>query len=284
MCTRVPRRMAGLLAGLAIGLLAVWPSAAAPEGRVFDQAGLLAADEVTALETAIADTQAQTGYDLVVVTADDTGDKTPHAYADDYFDDHGFGTGTQLSGAILLIDMQHRQAVISAFGGAADCMPNARIERALDAVTPYLSDADYPGAARAFLAQVAAYAAAGVPDGEPAVGGTPVQPDSPPRPVGLSWSDLPVALFGGAFVGLIALLVVYFRYRKRGAKGYQYPYQQKARVRPTQNQDVFLHKRVTTRTIPRNDDHTSSGSRGGGGSSHSSSGGGRSHSSGSRGF
>ena len=51
---------------------------------------------------------------------------------DDFYDEHDFGIGSRRSGALLLIDMDNREAYISTKGYAITLYSDARIEAMLD--------------------------------------------------------------------------------------------------------------------------------------------------------
>ena len=63
----------------------------------------------------------------------------------------GFGTGSDHSGILFLIDMDNRELYISTNGQMIRYMTDSRINDVLDDVYNYAADADYYGAAAAFL-------------------------------------------------------------------------------------------------------------------------------------
>jgi uncharacterized protein len=60
------------------------------QNRVFDNAGLLSADEKSGLEGLLAQVASSFNFDLVIVTERDIGGASPMDYADDFFDYNGF--------------------------------------------------------------------------------------------------------------------------------------------------------------------------------------------------
>ena len=74
---------------------------AANRRRVYDDADLFTVQQETALEEKISQVKEQAALDLVIVTALSTGNKDAQAYADDFFDDGGFGMGDDNSGVLL---------------------------------------------------------------------------------------------------------------------------------------------------------------------------------------
>ncbi|MDR1560450.1 MAG: TPM domain-containing protein, partial [Clostridiales bacterium] len=59
--------------------------------RVYDGAGLLSAEQIGELKSAINNIIDEYNFDVVIVTVNSLDGKTPEAYADDYFDYNGFG-------------------------------------------------------------------------------------------------------------------------------------------------------------------------------------------------
>lgn len=134
--------------GAAAGLA---PGEAAQEGRyVYDQADLLENDQ--ALEEEIQALRSQLQIDIVLVTTDDTEGLTPRQYADDFYDYNNFGYDEPRGdGVLMLIDMDHREVYISTCGKAIWYFTDERIDLALDAIAPKLTDGEYDEACETFL-------------------------------------------------------------------------------------------------------------------------------------
>lgn len=138
----------------------------AAQQRVFDDAGLFSPAESTALEQSIAAATENTKLDLVVVTITDNQGKTSRAYADDFYDENGFGYGESEDGVLFLINMADREVYISTTGIAIRYLTDQRIDRILDRVYPYLSEGRYKDGAIAFLDQVEYYVQQGIPSNQ----------------------------------------------------------------------------------------------------------------------
>ena len=138
----------------------------AQEQRVFDEADLFTPAQEQALEEDVAALRAQMQMDVVIVTAADAQGKSARAYADDYYDDNGFGVGEDHDGVLLLIDMDNREAYISTCGAMIDLLTDGRIDAILDGVVLRLQEQDYAGAAQAFLARTQSYFEAGAVSGQ----------------------------------------------------------------------------------------------------------------------
>jgi uncharacterized protein len=160
-------KLAAFLLPAAVFLLLTASTAISPgEARVYDQAALFSDQEEAQLELAISEIRAELFLDPVIVTVADTGGKRSREYADDFYDDGGFGIGAERDGLLLLINMESREVYISTSGTAIDIFTDARIESILDALTPALSEAAYYRAGAVFLDEVSAYGRAGIPEGQ----------------------------------------------------------------------------------------------------------------------
>lgn len=124
----------------------------APAGRrVFDAAGLFSVEQYSALNTRALALINKYKQDVVIVTTKDAAGKNAMAYADDYFDENGFGIGPDFDGLLLLIDMDNREIHISTTGKSIRIFSNAKIERMLDHIYAPVSRNDFAGGASAFL-------------------------------------------------------------------------------------------------------------------------------------
>lgn len=84
--------------------------------RLVDQADLLGPEEESALRQKLDQISEALQFDVVIVTAQHIGTRTPMEFADDYFDYNGFGYGKNYDGVCLLISMAERDWWISTCG------------------------------------------------------------------------------------------------------------------------------------------------------------------------
>ena len=84
--------------------------------RLVDQADLLPAADETDLRQKLDAISEELQFDVVLVTADQIGSRTPMEFADDYFDYNGFGYGDSHDGVCFLISMAERDWWISTCG------------------------------------------------------------------------------------------------------------------------------------------------------------------------
>lgn len=245
------------------------PALAAPQERVFDQAGLFTPSEAERLTTLVDQVKESTHMDIVLVTTNDAQGKSAREYADDYYEGNDFGQGSRKSGALFLIDMDNREIYLSTCGDMIDYLTDARIDRILDDAFSHMTDGDYAGAATAALKGIEKYVGQGIPDGAYRYD---TETGKITRYRSIKPIEICIALAAALLAAIIPCFVIVGRYRKH-AQDYAYPYREKGKLTLTQKQDVFLHQTVTRHRID-----TSSGGHGGssgsGGSSthHSSSG------------
>ena len=76
--------------------------------RVVDDADLLTENEEKSLENQIKAITDEYDFDVVLVTADTLGGKSPMEYADDYYDYNGYGANKDCDGVLLLVSMEDR--------------------------------------------------------------------------------------------------------------------------------------------------------------------------------
>lgn len=111
--------------------------------KVVDQADLLTNSQITDLEAQaqlLADTYQM---DVVILTVPTLNGQSPQDFADDYFDNNGYGIGDEYSGVLLLLSMEYRDWAVSTCGNAISALTDADIDTVVYAALPYLSDGDY---------------------------------------------------------------------------------------------------------------------------------------------
>lgn len=112
-------------------------SAASP--RLADDAGLLSGTEYAAIEKQLDKLSTQYGLDVVIVTTNSTGSRTPMEYADDYFDYNDYAP----DGVLLLVSMEAGDWWISTTGYGITAFTDAGIKYIGNQVVPYLSDGKF---------------------------------------------------------------------------------------------------------------------------------------------
>lgn len=275
---------------LLLVLLAVsvpWTAALAQEQRVYDMAGLYSADEVETLEAHLAEAREELGTDIVIATTDDAQGKSAKLYAADFYDEMGFGRGSDHSGVILLIDMENREAAVVTTGGMIDVLTDQRIEDILDDVFEGLGDGDFMLAAENYIRALERWVPQGVPEDHYRYD-TETGEITVPKIHFLSAAEVAVAAVLALAAGSLSCLFVYRRYKMKAGGRDRYDYRDRTVMQLSANDDRFLGRAVTTRYIPPPPPSNGGGSGGGfsssGGSSTFSGSSGTSHGGGSRSF
>lgn len=137
----------------------ILPAAAADWPLVCDEADLLTESEEAALLSRLESLSKAVGMDVVVVTVNSTEGLTPMAFADDFYDDMGYGQGANRDGVLLLISMEDNDWWISTCGYAITVFTDAGIEYIGKQVTPHISDGEYAAAFEEFAVQCEAFVA-----------------------------------------------------------------------------------------------------------------------------
>ena len=244
-------------------ILSGFQTVLAVENRVFDDAKLFSADEITQLNDKIAALTSELSQDFVVVTTNDTQGSTSQEYADDYYDEHGFGIGENKTGVLFLIDMDNRKVYISTCGEMIDYLTDARINIMLSDAVAHLKKKEYYSAADGFLSKAQSYVISGIPDDQYRQDVS--DPDYPagetgaekPNPVAVVIISVVIALA----VGAVCCGIIAAKYNM-SFSAYQYPFRQKSQIQLTCVEDRFRNQTLTHHHI---DPPNSGGSHGGGG-------------------
>lgn len=123
------------------------PAAAVHAARLIDEADLLTPEEETQLTRKLDEISQRQQFDVVVLTVDSLRGKEPQAFADDYYDENGYGFGENRDGTLLLLSMEERDYAVSTTGYGTTALTDHGLDLIMGEVLPYLGDGDY---ARAF--------------------------------------------------------------------------------------------------------------------------------------
>ncbi len=263
-----------LISVLLLCLCMILPfSAKAEEQHVYDQAGLFTEEQIQSMEQQLSQLSDRYNMGFAVVTTNNAYGMSAADYSRDFFDSNGVGYGSDLRGAMFLIDMDNREEYFAASGAAYDLIGQGEIDGLLDEAYPYLTEGDYYGAAQVFVARVDSYYAEAVSSGayDPVTGEADIR----------FTIDVGRALLMGGIGLAVGALVAFFicwrivrRYKMQTVES-AYPFREKSRVHLTQSEDVFLNRAVTSRVIQSSSSGGGSHSSRSSGSSRSFGGGGR---------
>lgn len=259
--------------------------------RLFDEAGLLSEKEQENIEDSIAACRKKTGMDVVAVTAYHDGRRSAMEYADDYYDQNGFGTGRKKSGVLVLLYMDAPgrsggECWISTSGKMIRILTDKRIDKIQDDMTDYLAYWDYYGALLTFTDDIKYYVDKGIQAGQ-------YNYDTETGEISIyrsiRWYEAAFAVIAPALIAGSVCIGVKSRYSMkqsdRDRANSLLAYRADANFRFDNTQDRLLNKFVTSIPIPRSS--SGPGGSGGGSSGRSSthrSSGGSSHGGGGRRF
>lgn len=253
---------------------------------VADFADLLTDEEETYLEEKAEGIVNQYDMDVVILTVESTFGENIRDFADDFYDENGYGVGSDYSGVLFMLAMDTREWYISTCGDGIYAVTDYGVQSLFSSVAGYLSNDAYFNAFDRYLDELSSYyeafsrddpmdGYAGDYEGpgtyEPDYSGDIIYYEKPPRS---TVSILLVSLVIGLTVGGIALLIMRsgMKTAKQQSGAAQYL---NSDVRITKAHHHYLYSR-TTRTA-KSEYNGGGGGRGGGGSHVHSSSGGRSH-------
>lgn len=225
---------------------------------VVDNAGLLSAEDKNTLEQALDGLREKHSFDIVVVTTNTLQGKTPMAYADDFFDYEGYGTGANRDGILLLISMEDRDWWISTSGYGITAFTDAGMDYMEEEFLPYLSDGDYAGAFQSF-ADLCDEFLTEAREGKPFDTG-----HMPYRPLGIM--SIGVSFLAGLILALIIAGIMRGKLKTVHNQTAATDYLKSGSFRLHDSRDIFLYSNVRRVARPKE----SSGG-GGGSTTHTSS-------------
>ena len=160
------KRLVTFILSLLLAISMALPAfAEAEDRRLYDFAGLLSEEDNAAVEQELAQVSEKIGMDVIVLTSANKGGKTLREYADDFYDEGGFGTGKERSGIVILIDMEDRTVYMSTCGKAIDYYNDDRIYAITDGddqLYDYLAAGNYRKAVERIAANAVYYYERGV--------------------------------------------------------------------------------------------------------------------------
>lgn len=238
----------------------VYAHAAAPV--IADNSSLLTYEEAQKLEELVETVSDRWEIDIVILTTDSLEGKSAMAYADDYYDDHGYAD----DGVLLLVSMTEREWWISTCG---KCIWAIDADQLGSRFVPYLSSGNYYDAFTAFLegCDIAMEADNDRTDTDIWIPDMQIQGGYPsatakPQPA----ISLGMCIVIGAVIGLVAVLVMKGQLKSVRAQSGADSYVRTGSLQLSHRSDMFLYQNTTRRAKPQNNNH--SGSHGGGGGIH----------------
>ena len=239
------KRLFSVLLVLSLVFLLTVSASAAQMPRLVDSADLLSADQEADLLARLDQVSGELQVDVVIVTMDSCGGYDPDDVVEAYYDDYGFGYGTNRDGVVLLLSMAERDWRILSNGFAADAITLNDIDRIGDSIVGDLSGGDYYEAFMTYATMCK-------------------QEIEDERQFDFDLS-LGISIFIGLVVALIAVEVMRGGHRsvrsQTGASEYAVP----GGLKVTHSNDLFLYRNVNRVHRPKETSSCSSFRGGGGG-------------------
>jgi uncharacterized protein len=242
------------------------PVCAAGLPLVVDDAALLSADEESALSAEAQRLSDAYQMDVVILTAQRLGGKTPRDYAADYFDYNGYGRGPSHDGVMLMLSMEDRDWFILTTGRGINAVTDYGVDVISDDIVPSFSEGDYANGFARFLHDVDVFLKQ-FQTGRPYDVDKRVQLRSPfERATGIA---VYLAIAAAVIAGIV-LVIMILGMKTARPKPNATEYVKDGSLNITRSQDIYLYHTQTRVRVPKE-------SSSGGGSSTFRSSSGRSH-------
>ncbi len=111
--------------------------------RLIDKAGLLSEDEKTELLYKLDEISERQQMDIVIVTMNSLEGESPMEYADDFYDNYGYGFGDNHDGILFLISIEERNWYISTTGYGIIAVTDAGRKYMSEKFLDNLSEGEY---------------------------------------------------------------------------------------------------------------------------------------------
>ena len=260
-------------------VLMILPVLALADEQIIDNAHLFSAADIVRMNEIIARIEDEHQVDLVVLTTNAVPDDYSESmwrvrdYADDFYDNGGYGMGADNSGMLILLDMNNRVMWLSTGGVMIDYITDMREEDILDRAYNYLYYGDYGEAMIAALDRVEYYMDKGRTEGSfrydeltgERIGGIYNA---------LTSAEIGIAALAGGGVGLVIYLCISGSYSLKGST-YTYDAGSNSAVQLTKDDESFVRQfsHRTPRNTGSHGPRSGGGGRSGGSGVHRSSGG-----------
>lgn len=236
----------------AAGLVSDSGSKAGEYGRLIDMAGLLTEHEEEKLIAKLDQVSEEQKLDLVIVTANSLEGSTVQEFADDFYDNHGYGYGTGRDGVLLLISMEERDWYISTCGYGITAFTDAGMDYIGEQMVDDLSQGDYAAAFTVFVEQCDQFV-------KQARTGEPYDKKNLPHEL-LSWIWLPGSFAVGLALALLVVGVMRGKLKTVHSQAAAGDYVRSGSMHITNSRDLFLYRKVNRRAKPKETASRSSGS------------------------
>ncbi len=221
--------------------------------RLVDSADLLDSSQEAQLLSQLDEISQRQQFDVVVVTVNSLGGKSAMDYADDFYDDGGYGYGDDRDGALLLVCMDERDWWVSTTGFGITAITDYGLENMSQQFLPDLQSGDYADAFATFAAVCDRFVTE-------ARAGTPYDLQPSDQSV-LVFMCLTGSLLLGALVALLIVTSMKCKLKSVRPQPAAAAYTKPGSLQMTSKQDLFLYHTVSRRPRPKDTGSSSGGSR-----------------------
>jgi uncharacterized protein len=130
------RKVTVMLTTLLLSLFLLLPVYAQTTDFVIDEAGLLRSEQIDTLQEMAAELKEHYEIDAVILTVDSLGGTYAQDYADDYYDNAGYGD----DGVLFLLAMEEREWYISTSGSVIYTLTDYGIQKIGEGAVSYFAD------------------------------------------------------------------------------------------------------------------------------------------------
>ena len=271
-CHLILSKLTAILMGIML-IIPVMPAYAVEEAdwemsdrlRLVDLSGLVDNGLTSRIEEKLGEISTRQKMDVVIVTVDSLDGKTATEYADDFYDNTGYGYGDEGDGILFLVSTEERDWALSTKGWGTTVFTDAGLQYMSEKILPYLSEGEYVEAFDTY-ADLCDQFITQAYQGEPYDVGR-----LPKTYFKVIW--IPIGLVCGFILSAIVAVIKRNREMKTIVKQYSASrYTEEGSLNITNSNDIYINNVVTRRIIQSDND-----SHGAGGSSTHTSSSGSSH-------
>ena len=228
--------------------------------RMVDMADLLSDSEEKELQNQLDEISERQKVDVVVVTVDSLGSKSPMDYADDFYDYNDYGFGNKNDGILLLLSMEERDWYITTTGYGITAITDAGIDYISDKFVSYLSDGEYADGFEVYAELCDEFITQ-------AKTGKPYDVNNMPKEPFKVFPKIIIALGIGFAVAFVVTMMMKGQLKSVRRQAAADSYVKQGSMVITDSRDLYLYRTISRTARPK----SSSSSGGGGSSTHSSS-------------
>ncbi len=263
---KIEKKFISVFFALFLLILSAFPVSAADDlVRVFDYADILSDSEEEDLLNKLDEISKLQQMDVAVVTVDSLEGKSAEAYADDFYDEYGYGFGEEGDGILFLLSMREREWHISTKGYAIAVFTDAGLDYIMEKVVVDLKAGEYASAFTTFADYCDDYITQ-------AATGKPYDIDHLPNEPFPFFLFFVVCLVIAFVIALIATWIMKGKLKSVKSRPGADDYIKDGSMKLTKKNDLFLYRHIDRREKPKENESRNSSHSGGSTTHRSSSG------------